>query len=88
MIRLENWSVCMYKDSIYDSPETQVKYLQGDVYGHPRFPDGKNISSSTLILLDIENNCAKTRNTEYTLGKIDPEYQKFLDEQKENSSAS
>jgi hypothetical protein len=78
----------MSKDAIYDAPETQVKYLQGDVYGHSRFSNGKNICTSSLVLLDIENKRAKTQNTEYILGQIDPEYQKFLNQQKEDSSIS
>lgn len=88
MIRIENWSVCVNQDNVYVAPETQRKHLEGEVYGHPSFADGQFIKTSSLTVLDMENNCAKTRNTEYTLGKIDPEYQKFLDEQKENSSVS
>lgn len=88
MIRLENWSVCVNQDNVYVAPENQVKHLEGEVYGHPNFVDGQFIKTSSLTLLDIENNYARTKNTEYVLRQIDPEYQKFLDGQKENSSAS
>ncbi len=79
MIRIENWSVCTHKDNIWTAPEIQVKFLKGTVYGHPVFPDGQEVYTSSLVLLDIPNKIAETRNSSYVLGEIDPEYKQYLE---------
>ena len=74
---LENWSVCSAGDE-YTPPELMSPRLQGNVYGHPNFNrhyDGKHIVTSTPI--GQRNSKVITRSgTEYTLGKVDPEFEK------------
>lgn len=77
MVRIENWSII--SKTPYASPEADVKYLQGKVYGHPRFEDGYEITTSRLIKTDLENNLAETLSRIYELGQVDPEYAKFLE---------
>lgn len=54
--RLENWYV-------YDSDR-----VVGDVYGHPRFPDGHHIITSTIDKMSEAESVCETLNTIYTLG--------------------
>lgn len=76
MIKMHNWSIGGSGDA-YTPPELQVKKLRGEVYGHPRFPDGHRISSSALI--EAWSRTAVTKSgTRYVLGRINPEYRKFL----------
>ena len=84
MPRIENWSVTDNSDG-YKSPELIRKFLVGKVYGHsdPKQYDGKEIRTSYLVELDIEGKTARTRNTEYELGELDPGYAAYLAERKE-----
>ena len=45
---LKNWSVFSKPKHGYQPPELQPKYLQGNVYGHPEFDDGRNINTSPI----------------------------------------
>lgn len=45
---LKNWSVFSKLKHGYMPPELQPKYLQGNVYGHSEFEDGKNINTSPI----------------------------------------
>lgn len=42
--------------------------LCGDVYGHPKFPDGAGVKTTRVVYWDNEKNQAVTKNTEYSLG--------------------
>jgi hypothetical protein len=53
--------------------------LQGKVYERDGFEDGVNIIISSAKELDLQNNIARTRNSEYILGKLSEEYLKWLD---------
>lgn len=76
-MQLENWLVIENNDP-YVPPELKDKRLQGNVYGHPRFEDGKWITTSSLVELDVVAGTAKTfSGSEYTLGTIDPEYDEW-----------
>lgn len=78
MVRIENWSIVSHTP--YASPEADVKYLSGNVYGHPRFQDGEIITTSRLIKMDIPNGLAETVSRLYELGEINPEYGAYLKE--------
>lgn len=45
---LKNWSVFSKPKYGHMPPELQPKYLQGAVYGHPEFEDGRNINTSPI----------------------------------------
>jgi hypothetical protein len=60
-VRLENWQV------INNSGEKKA-YLCGEVYGHPRLPDGRLVTTSAVI--ELHDDTAVTRSgTVYRLGK-------------------
>lgn len=42
--------------------------LHGNVYGHPKIPDGEFITTSRIVTLNSENGEAETLNTNYKLG--------------------
>jgi hypothetical protein len=70
------WSV---KTDTYAAPELGRNYLQGDVFGHPRHEDGKNVTTSRIS--KVKGRLVKTRSgSVYRLGRIKPEYRKFLKE--------
>jgi len=61
--RLNNWTI---GHCIEDKPCTIS--LFGEVYGHPRFPDGKAIITSQIISVDLIQKIAETQFTFYDLG--------------------
>lgn len=80
MPRLENWSVTAASNNPFLDPVCQSKRLHGNVYDNPNFNDGDSINTSVLKEFDYKNRLAKTRNTEYKLGEIDKDYEKYLEE--------
>lgn len=75
MIKMHNWLIG--GKEAYSPPEDQVKVIQGEVYGHPRFPDGHKINTSALIECWSRTAVSKS-GTRYVLGRIDPDYRKWL----------
>lgn len=84
---LEQWSVVMPElpDDKYKHPELREmlrgKCLQGVVSGHPRIPDGSEITTSSLKEIDVKDKKAVTRNTIYTLGEPSPVFIHWLKKQ-------
>ena len=62
-MRLENWH-------LVGGPGGRV--LVGDIYGHDTIRDGEVVTTSLVQELSIPKKTAKTKNSEYTLGKPDP----------------
>lgn len=60
LVKIENWYTTYYYDG--------KPVIHGSVYGHDRFEDGKNVRSSAIINVDLENNQIETLNTMYKLG--------------------
>ena len=75
---LKNWSVRGYNNTPYTAPECQRFCLHGEAYGHPRFVDGKAITTSP-IQASI-NNLVETTNTVYELGEADTSYLLWCEE--------
>jgi len=72
-VRIENWSVCHSKGGLYDPPEMWQPCLSGNVYGHPRKPDGHSVSTSPIV--DVNGRLITTATgTIYLLGQVDPLY--------------
>ena len=42
--------------------------IKGQVYGHPLFEDGTQVTTSRVVYFDKEAKKAITKNTEYELG--------------------
>lgn len=75
MNKLQNW-YCYHTGSPYDPPEVREMRLGGEVYGHPRFPEGSQVTVSKLQ--KSEGRVVTTKNSTYRLGRIDPKYRKYL----------
>lgn len=66
-ILLSPWAVVTPADP-YIAPECRVPLLSGDAFGHPRFPDGKNITTSAVIGKDAQDNVLTKSGSVYQLG--------------------
>jgi hypothetical protein len=73
MPRLENWSVVSL-DNPFKAPELRTSKLEGNIYDDSRFADGTPVTTSTICEMDASKNYAKTRNTEYQLGKVSEDF--------------
>ena len=64
---LKNWRVVQSSaaNSPYNAPECIGRRLQGEVYDHPSFEDGEQITSTELT--SMVEGVATTRNTRYEL---------------------
>lgn len=92
-IRLEQWSLHEYDIDVtpYMAPEQiqAKKKLSGQVYGHPRFDDGDVVTTSSLVLLDLQAKRAVTKSgTEYVLGEMDPQYAQYVQSLKKEPYAT
>lgn len=85
MYKLENWSIVETDLDPYKPPECKSKKLSGSVYDHPRFLDGKDITTSRIVgaYQELNNIVVETKSgSKYVLGKMSEDYQKWLDENK------
>jgi hypothetical protein len=74
---IEDWAVVEVYDP-YMPPETRRKSLNGAVYGHPRFPDGKYVTTSSIVGKNDKNEVVTFSGSSYELGDVRWEYwQKF-----------
>jgi len=79
-MRLENWSVGSNASS-YTAPELVSLRLHGNVYGHPRFDEGEEVTTSAIDKID--GDVVVTRSgSRYELGEVDPEYEKIYPDAK------
>tara|TARA_Y100000296_G_scaffold28962_1_gene33778 strand:+ start:757 stop:1053 length:297 start_codon:yes stop_codon:yes gene_type:complete len=73
IVGIENWSIVEgNKLNPYQAPELQTIKIHGEVYGHPDFEDGKEVTTSTVI--KREGRFINTRNTRYHLGYPSMDY--------------
>lgn len=73
-VRLENWSVCVREDP-YCPPELLTQHLQGEAYGHPRFPDGERVTTTPIVRVSPEGIVATASGSRYQLGAVNPDYE-------------
>jgi hypothetical protein len=78
MPRIENWSISTDNSNSFLAPELRSRYLNGQVFGHSRFKDGVNVSTSALQELDMKSKIARTHNTVYELGEPSQQYVEWL----------
>jgi len=85
--RLENWAFCIWASSPYQAPEAMHTGLFGETYEDYRydpdtgeFADGHRIRTTSLKHVDFKTGLATTRNTTYRLGKMDPSFGKWMEE--------
>ena len=74
-IKIENWAIVSPQDP-YTAPELLRFSLKGEVYGHPRFSDGFEVTTSYIIGSDGETITTKS-GSKYELGKVKDEYEKL-----------
>ena len=48
-MRLKNWSIYSVPLNDFAAPELSKFYLQGNVYGNPKFQDGSFVTTSRII---------------------------------------
>ena len=82
-VRLENWSVTdgrfgLFVNSTNVLTEDGAKF-SGLVYGHPRFQDGSGPVYTTRVIM-TNGKSAITKNTQYDLGIVSPDYDKWMKE--------
>lgn len=77
-VLLQNWFVrYRHLDDFYRAPELNYKVLAGDVYRHPRFPDGHPVKTSAIV--GVNGRLITTKSgTVYKLGRIQREYRMWL----------
>lgn len=76
---LEKWSFTAVAprgtDPDYCPPECRRPCLQGNVHGHPNFPDGQFIITSPLVGYDPLTDEFICNSRRYKLGTVDPGYE-------------
>jgi hypothetical protein len=78
MIRIENWAVVGLPIDPYKPPEQGViLVLKGQVYGHPKFPDGSELVTSPIMHAD--GRCVATVNHDYLLGTVELQYKDWYE---------
>ena len=77
---LKNWSVTSDIDARFIAPEMMHYHLQGEVYGHPRFENGRNVITSRIIEINDKGDYkeAITRS-----GSIYELYREYIDKEAE-----
>ena len=76
-IKITNWSVAG-ENSPYLAPELIQIRLNGEVYNHPKFKDGSEITTSIIKKADGLKITTQS-GSKYLLDKIDPKYKKWID---------
>ena len=88
IVTLENWYISSTGDP-YTPPEAVSLILNGDAYGHPRFPDGHTITTTSVVGVPFlatalplkksirDGMIIETRNTFYKLTGVCPKYEKW-----------
>lgn len=74
-MRIEQWAVVVLPgQSVFMAPECRANALHGFAYGHPRFADGEEITTSALV--GVEDGKIRTKSgSVYELGEVDPKYE-------------
>ena len=73
MKRLENWSIIL-KGNPYTAPELMTKHLHGNVYNHPKFLDGTEITTTEIKWIGLTT-IITASGSEYEIGAVNPEYE-------------
>jgi len=72
-MRIENWAVVV--SDPYAAPEARRQKLQGEVFGHPRFPDGTTVTTSSIVGKNWKGHVTTSSGSYYELGQVDPAYE-------------
>jgi hypothetical protein len=77
MPKLQNWRTALRGRDVYTAPECRELVLEGEVYGHPSFPDGSRIATSPIKETVGRKVLTRTGST-YDLGRISYAQRKML----------
>jgi hypothetical protein len=77
MIELNNWSTTTRDEDPYTPPECKSTCLQGNVFGHPNFPDGDHVITSRIVSTN-KRIITTYSGHQYRLGNIDPKFRRLL----------
>ena len=71
-IQIKNWSLVRSGDP-YRAPEADTPRLHGEVYGHPDYPNGHIVTTSSVM--EVLPDCTvRTYNRTYVLGEPCPKF--------------
>lgn len=73
-MRIEEWSICANPADAYVPPELRTKTLHGKVFGHPRFEDGHEVTTSAICGVK-DGQIVTTSGSLYELGEPDAKYE-------------
>jgi len=74
---IRNWEVVVSNSNPYMAPELINPRLKGNVFGHPKFPDGSSVITSPIV--GAAGRVVDTYSgSKYRLGNIEPGYRKHL----------
>lgn len=76
--RIENWAVVHGEADPYTPPELITQHIHGQVYGHPKFPDGCNITTSSIQAVETDRTkitVVTKSGSRYELGEVLPHYE-------------
>ena len=83
MLRLENWSLYQNADRMRDDfPDSLLHYrhdrcLTGQVYNHPKHPDGEWGSTSRVVVITRDGNARTVSGSTYALGTMEEAFRRF-----------
>lgn len=81
-IRLERWAVVDSQPfDVFRAPECAVPCLRGEVFGHPRHPNGTRVTTSPIVGRDGDR-VVTASGSVYELGEMEPGYAGFIKEDK------
>ena len=76
-MKLNKWSTVSENATPYMAPELIRLSLHGKVDNHPKLGKNKEVTTSTIEKVDGRKITTRSGNL-YILGKIDPNFRKFL----------
>jgi hypothetical protein len=71
---IEEWAVV---ESVISEGYRELQpgnHLNGNVFGHQKFPNGKFIYTSAIVRVDLSKQIVETRNAVYLLGEPSDQY--------------
>lgn len=80
---IQNWSLVF--SNPYNAPEIQTPSLHGKVFGHPKFEDGSNVTTSAVVGITEDGKIKTYSGSEYELGEVDPKYEELFPNTRERT---
>jgi len=71
---IQDWAVVTDPDP-FTAPELKAPMLYGEVYGHPRFADGKCVRTSRIVSKTEYGEVVTESGSVYRLGAVNPAYE-------------